>query len=150
NVFFAERISAEFAIARVEPETLIRRRAAGTSGSGGNLEITPITAVVQLHFAPNGFIDPYIGAGGAYMLFDFSESQGVSGIDQIDFDDDIGLAVNAGIGIKLGGRLAINVDAKYVPIEANATAVIIGRDEESVTRIDVSPIIISAGLSLRF
>jgi outer membrane protein len=150
NIFFSNRLSAEFAIARVEPETIIRRRAVGSVGSGGNLEITPLTAVVQYHFAPNATIDPYIGAGAAYMIFDFSESQGVTGIDQIDFDDDVGLAVNAGLGIKLGGRLGLNLDAKYVPLESNATALIVLTNEESVTRVNVSPIILSAGLSLRF
>lgn len=150
NVFFNERLSTEFAIARVENETSVRRRATGAAAAGGNLEMTPITAVLQYHFAPNGFIDPYIGAGGAYMLFDFSEGQGVTGVDQIDVDDDIGFVVNAGIGIKLGGRLGLNVDAKYVPVDAAASGVIVSSDEESFTRIEVSPIIISAGVSLRF
>jgi outer membrane protein len=150
NIFFGDRISAELAIARVEGETNIRRRAVGGGGPGGNLEMTPITAVLQFHFAPNGFIDPYIGGGAAYMLYDFSESQGVHGIDQIDFEDDIGFAVNAGIGIRLGDRFGITVDAKYVPIETNAQAVIVTGNEDSEARIDVSPIIISGGLTLRF
>jgi outer membrane protein len=151
NIFFSDRISTEFAIARIEPETTItRRRAIGPAVPGGDLEIMPVTAVLQFHFAPQGFIDPYIGAGAAYVLYDFSSSQGFHNIDQIDFDDDVGLAVNAGIGIRLGQRLGLNVDAKYVPIESNATAVTIDPNGESAGRFDVSPIIISAGLSLRF
>jgi len=151
NIFFGDRISAEFAIARIEPETsLSRRRAVGEGGPGGNLEIMPVTAVLQFHFAPQGFIDPYIGAGAAYVIYDFSPSEGVRTIDQIDFDDDVGLALNAGLGIRLGRRFGLNVDAKYVPIESNATAVIVGTNEEAVGRFDVSPIIVSAGLSLRF
>jgi outer membrane protein len=150
NVFFSDHLSAEFAVARVDNETNVRRRATGAAAAGGNLEMTPLTAVLQYHFAPNAAIDPYLGAGGAYMLFDFSEGQGITGVNQIDVDDDIGFAVNAGIGIKLGGRLGLNVDAKYVPVESSARAIIVSSGEDSVTRIDVSPIIISAGLSLRF
>jgi outer membrane protein len=149
NIFFG-RFSTEFAISRIEPETSVRRRAVGSTGPGGNLEIMPVTAVLQFHLAPDGFIDPYIGAGAAYMIYDFSESEGVNGLDQIDFDDDVGLAVNAGVGIRLGNRFGINLDAKYVPIESSATAVVVTGGPESETKIDVSPIILSAGLSLRF
>ena len=149
NIFFGERISTEFAIARVQPDaTITRRRAVGSPGSG-NLQITPLTAVLQFHFAPNGFIDPYVGAGAAYVLYEF-DAQGVTNIDQIDFDDDVGLAVNAGLGIRLGNRFGVTLDAKYIPITSNATAVVVGTNQERTGEFEVSPIILSAGLSLRF
>jgi outer membrane protein len=148
NIFFGDRLSAEFAVARVEPETIVRRRAVGDAGPGGNLEIMPVTAVLQWHFAPNGFIDPYIGAGAAYVIYDFSSSQGVHNIDQIDFDDDVGLAINAGLGIRLGERFGLVIDGKYVPLESNAEAVVL--TDRAQGTFDVSPIILSAGLSLRF
>lgn len=151
NIFFGDRISAEFAVARIESETNVtRRRAVAGSGPGGTLTFQPVTAVLQFHFAPNGFIDPYVGAGAAYVLYDFSESQGVHNLDQIDLDDDVGLAVNAGIGIRLGQRFGINLDAKYVPIESAATAVVVDTNQQRSGQVDVSPIIISAGLQLRF
>lgn len=150
NFFFSNRVSAEFAVAQVESESDVRRRAVGAGGPGGNLKMMPVTAVLQYHFAPDSFIDPYIGGGAAYVLYDFSESTGVHGIDEIDFDDDIGFAVNAGVGIRLGNRFGLTIDGKYVPLESNARAVIISADEESEGRIDVSPIIISAGVTLRF
>lgn len=151
NIFFGDRISAEFAVARVESETEVtRRRAVAGSGPGGTLTFQPVTAVLQFHFAPNGFIDPYVGAGAAYVLYDFSESQGVHNLDEIDLKDDVGLAINAGLGIRLGQRFAINIDGKYVPIESDATAVVIGSNNVRSGQVEVSPIIISAGLSLRF
>jgi outer membrane protein W len=150
NVFFGRRLSAEFAVARIEPETRVRRRVVGGSGPGGNLQITPLTAVLQFHFAPDAFIDPYVGAGAAYVLYDFSASQGVHNLSQIDLKDDVGLALNAGVGIRLGQRFGLTLDGKYVPIESDATAVVIGTNQQRVGQFDVSPIIISAGLSLRF
>ena len=153
NVFLGDRLSLEVAAARIEPETTVtRRRAVGgpVTVGGGNLEIMPLTATLQFHFAPNGFIDPYIGAGGAYVLYDLTDSPETDDIQQIDSDDDIGFAVNAGVGFRLGSNFAINVDAKYIPIESNATAVVIGENEEAAGRFEVSPIIVSAGLSLRF
>jgi outer membrane protein W len=105
--------------------------------------------VLQWHFAPNGFIDPYIGGGAAYVLYEF-DAQGVTNLDQIDFDDDVGLAVNAGLGIRMGDHFGIVIDGKYVPVESNATAVVVGTNQERSGQFDISPIIISGGLSLRF
>lgn len=149
NVFFGERLSAEFAISRVKPDTTVRRRSVGGNAIGADAEVMPVTAVLQWHFAPNGFIDPYIGGGAAYVLFDNIENNGLGNLDRIDVEDDVGFAVNAGLGIKLGGRLGLVVDAKYVPLEANARAVTV-TGPESEGRVDISPIIVSAGLSLRF
>jgi outer membrane protein len=149
NIFFGDRLSAEFAISRVSPDARLRRRAVGAGATTGSVDIMPVTAVLQWHFAPNGFIDPYVGGGAAYVLFDNYDNQGVSNLDRVDIEDDVGFAVNAGLGIRLGGRLGLNFDAKYVPLEANATAVAI-TGPETEGRVDVSPIILSAGLSLRF
>jgi outer membrane protein W len=149
NVFFSDRISVEFAIARIDTETRFTRRPAAAR-PGGNLEIMPVTAVLQFHFAPNSLIDPYIGAGAAYVLFDDISASGVSNLDRIDLDDDVGLAINAGVGIRLGRRFGLTLDGKYVPLEAKARGVIVGGTQTSEARIDVNPIILSAGLSLRF
>lgn len=147
NIFWGGRISTEFAISRVNPETNIRRRAAGASG--GDIEMMPITAVLQFHLAPNGTIDPYIGAGAAYILFDDVESNGLNGVQRIELDDDAGLALNAGVAIKLGNRFGIVGDVKYVPLKSNAHAVYVtGPDTEA--EIDINPVIVSAGLQFRF
>lgn len=147
NVFFGDRLSVEFAVSRVDLESTFS--SAPFAGPGGNLEMMPVTAVAQWHFAPQGFIDPYIGAGAAYVLFDDIESNGINNIDRIEFEDNAGLAVNAGVSFRLGERFGINVDGKYVPVESNATAVVVGGGETEGT-VDISPIIVSAGLSLRF
>jgi outer membrane protein len=148
NIFFSDRFSVEFAISRVNSETTVRRRA--VSATGGDLEMMPVTGVVQWHFAPQGFIDPYIGAGAAYVLFDDVNDNGLSGLQSIDFEDDAGLAINAGVGIRLGNRFGIVVDGKYVPLESNAKATVLGTGATSESKVEISPIIVSAGLSLRF
>lgn len=149
NIFFSNRISVEFAISRIDSEAQVRRRRVVGPAVSRNLEIMPVTAVLQFHFAPRGFIDPYIGAGAAYVLFDDIEANGIGNLDRIDFDDDVGLVVNAGIGIRLGNRFGITLDGKYVPLESSARAVVIGGGETE-GRVDINPIILSAGLTLRF
>lgn len=149
NIFLGDRISTEFAVARVDSEATVgRRRVVGPFAA--QVQMMPVTAVVQFHFAPRGVIDPYIGAGAAYMIFDDVDANGFEGIDRIDFDDDAGLAINAGIGIRLGNRFGLTLDGKYVPLESNGRATYVGGPEGTEFQVDVNPIILSAGLSLRF
>jgi outer membrane protein len=150
NIFFGDKISTEFAVSRVQPEARYRTRAVNVTGDG--VEMMPITAVVQYHFAPNGFIDPYVGAGAAYVLFSDVDSVGDiddSGVSKIDFKDDAGLAINAGLSFRFSPRFALNVDGKYIPVSSNATATLIGGGNTE-TKIDINPVMISAGLQFRF
>lgn len=150
NIFWGDRISTEFAIVRVENDLNFRTRTINATPT--EVEMMPITAVMQFHFAPNGRIDPYVGAGAAYVLFgDVDRPEELSNIDfeSIDFEDDLGLALNAGVGIKLTNNLGLTLDAKYVPLESSATAVRpIGGGSE--VKFDMNPVIFSAGLTLRF
>lgn len=149
NIFFGDRISTEFAIMRVENDVTFRRRA--VNAAGDTVEMMPITGVVQWHFAPNGFIDPYIGGGVAYVLLDDVDAPDeLNNIDfeSIDFEDDYGFVINAGLGIRITENFGITLDGKYVPLEASATARRTAGAQES--QFEINPIILSAGLSLRF
>lgn len=150
NVFFGDRISTEFAIVRVESDVSVRQRAVNNVGDT-QAELMPITAVLQFHLAPNGRFDPYIGAGAAYVLIDDVDAPDeLNNLDfeAIDFDDDVGLALNAGLGIKITDNLGLTFDAKYVPLESSARAVRTGDNVD--VKFDMNPVILSGGLSLRF
>jgi outer membrane protein len=151
NIFWGDHLSTEFGISRVEPEPRFRTRTVNFAGADG-VEMMPITAVLQWHFAPNGFIDPYVGAGAAYVLFNDVDSIGDlddAGINRIEFEDDAGLAVNAGVSFRFSPRLALNVDGKYVPVSSSATATYV-TGPASETEIDINPVMFSAGLQFRF
>jgi outer membrane protein len=151
NIFFSDRISTEFAIVRVDSDVSVRQRAVNNAGDT-QAELMPITAVLQFHLAPNGRFDPYVGAGAAYVLIDDVDAPDeLSNLDfeSIDFDDDVGLALNAGLGIKLTNNLALTLDAKYVPLSSSARAVRSGSTGADV-KFDMNPVILAGGLSLRF
>ena len=148
NIFFSHNISTEFSIVEVRPKTSF----VSTSGDtlvGGNLRMTPITAVLQFHFIPGGFVDPYVGAGAAYVLFDNVNGPGSIGVSKINLKDDVGLAVNAGVGFAIARNLAITVDGKYVPLKSSATAVYV-TGPNTTQRIKINPAMLSAGLTFRF
>ena len=153
NVFFSNRVSAEFAASVVEPEVAFRSdNPAFPLLTGGELEMIPITATLQYHFNPDGRFDPYVGLGAAYVLFDqVDELDDVGGVDvdAIDFDDDVGLVVNAGLTFDITPTFALYVDGKYVPVSSSATATFATGPGTS-TDIDINPLILSAGLGIQF
>ena len=152
NIFFANAISLQLAGAEVKPEATIRFRPSGVSSTGSSLKMIPLTAVLQFHLLPNGRIDPYVGAGAAYVLFDKldnSSDVGNLGVNRINFKDDVGLALNAGLDIGLTKNFGITLDGKYVPVKSSATAVFV-TGPDTTTKVKINPVIFSAGLTLRF
>ncbi|MBV8543111.1 MAG: outer membrane beta-barrel protein [Acidobacteria bacterium] len=149
NIFFGNHVSGAFDIVQVTPETSVRSHAVGGTGAFTNgLRMTPLTGVLQWHFAPSGFIDPYIGAGAAYVLIDKANVFGTPNLTRIDFKDDVGLALNAGLSFRLTRMLALTADGKYVPLKSSATAVF--ANGTTTTKVKINPVIFSGGLSLRF
>lgn len=150
NAFLTDRVSAEFAVWLVDFEANVRSPLVSPFGVG-DLEMMPITVTLQYHFNPEGRIDPYIGAGVAYVLFDELSDFPNAGTNlrAIDVDDDFGWVANAGLSFDVTPRFAIIGDVKYVPVDAAATAVFATGPEQEFD-LEVSPIIVSVGLSYQF
>ncbi len=149
NIFFGNNLSAALDIVQVKPDARIRSRAVGGgSFATGGTRITPMTGILQFHFAPNGVIDPYIGAGAAYVLFDNVKGRGNLNVSEINFKDDAGLALNAGLGFRITRMLALTADGKYVPLKSSAKAVY--ASGTTPARVKINPVIFSGGLTFRF
>ena len=153
NIFWGDRISTEFAGSSVEPDVAFRSsNPALPALTRGQLKMIPITAVLQYHFIPNGPIDPYIGAGAAYVLFDdvnnFGDLNDVH-FRSVDFKDDAGFVINGGASVRLTRNLALYLDGKYVPVKSNAKATVV-TGPNSEAKIDINPLMFAGGLTLRF
>jgi outer membrane protein W len=152
NIFWGSNISTELYVAEVQPEATFSNAGNIPSGSLGTLKMIPITGTLQFHFIPKGTIDPYIGAGAAYVLFDKLDNRSDInhlGVNRIDFKDDVGLVLNAGLGFALTPNIAIVADGKYVPITSSANAVFV-TGPNTTQKIKINPVIFSGGLQLRF
>ena len=156
NIFFGNHISAAFDVVQVRPgdDGASSRCRRSDHSPRPALRMTPLTGVLQWHFAPGGVIDPYVGAGVAYVLFDKTNVFGSPSLSQIDFKDDAGLALNAGVSFRITRMLALTADGKYVPLKAAANAVSTPGGPiplvPVVVRTKINPVIFSGGLSLRF
>jgi outer membrane protein W len=102
------------------------------------------TAVLLWHFSRAGFIDPYVGAGVAYIKSDVLSSADLTNanIGDVSIEKKWGWAADAGVNVNLRHGVAVAVDAKYVPYEPNSGA--------TNTKLKLNPTIFSAGLRFRF
>lgn len=108
----------------------------------GTFKHLPPTLTGQYHFLPAGAIDPYLGAGINYTLL--SKVELLNGTAKLDHDS-VGLAMQAGLDIKLDQRWSLNVDAKKLRIRSDVE---IGGARAS--RVKVDPVLLAVGLGYRF
>jgi outer membrane protein W len=153
NFFVGNRFSIQLAAYRFDPEAAMTADDPLVEVGGlGELEVIPLTAVLQIHLLPGSRISPYVGAGVGYVILDDVRSsrdvQNVD-VDRIDFSSDFGLVFNAGASFALSRIFALNLDVKYMPVDSAAT-VVFTQGPPLKTDVEVNPLIISAGLSLRF
>ena len=114
----------------------------------GRVKLTPITLGVQFHPLRQSRIDPYIGAGGAYVLTNNLSSSDLSagGVGPIELEDAPTYYLNAGLGVQILGGLGIVVDGRYMPVETKSRSEVTGVEQD----LEFSPRVLSLGLRLRF
>lgn len=146
NIFWG-RASFELSVSRVK--STVSLEGTDINVPDADVEMIPITGILQWHFRPDSLLDPYLGVGGMYTTFgdvDTADATGAIRLSEIDADD-LGLVLNGGFGIALSEGLGLVLDVKYVPTGSAGRAVLVDGTE---TDLEISPVIFSAGLSLRF
>lgn len=147
NHFWTPKLSTEFSATALshEGEVTINGTPAFDLGS---LDLIPLTATVQLHFARSALLSPYIGAGVSYVMADDMESENLEavGIDRIETDSKVGWVAQAGLNIGLTPRFAVAVDAKYIAYSPDSAT---PGDPESVP-LELDPLVFSAGVKFRW
>lgn len=113
----------------------------------GSFKHLPPTLTLQYHFAPEGVFRPYLGAGVNLTLIS-DVNLAVPGVGELDLEDSsFGMAGQAGCDVKLGQKLFLNADVKYVAIRSDVTLAASG---QKVTAVKVDPWLIGFGLGYRF
>ncbi|HVR43292.1 MAG TPA: OmpW family outer membrane protein [Thermoanaerobaculia bacterium] len=114
----------------------------------GALDLTPVTATLQWHFARGARIDPYVGVGGAWILAEDLSSADLDalGIGDVEVDDEFTWLINAGLDFSVTSSLGIVLDGKYFPFEPATRAA----GDPIDTDLAVDPLLLSVGLRWRF
>lgn len=125
---------------------------AGLSGTVAETWIFPPVLTLQYHFDGLGPFKPYVGAGVQYIHF-FSEKTGTNTLQatSVDIDGAFGATLQAGFDLAIGNGWYLNADVKKTWLDTTATwrnSAVTGGD--IVAKVDLDPLIVSAGLGYRF
>lgn len=147
NFFLGSHFSVEGSVFAIRSDAQLLLEGAPTVDLG-NLNMTAFTAGVQFHPLGARRFDPYVGAGGAYVINgNFSSADlAAGGVGRIDLDNGFGYYLNAGLAIDITGGLGIVLDARELRNEPGSRSSVTGVEED----LELSPRIYSAGLRFRF
>lgn len=108
----------------------------------GSFKHLPPTLLAQYHVLPGASVDPYLGAGLNYTLI--SKVALLDGAARLEHDS-VGLALQAGVDVKLDSHWSLNLDVKKVQIRSDVT--IAGA---RASRVKVDPVLLGLGIGYRF
>lgn len=130
----------ELSAALIESDVAFDFRTLG--GELGSTELVPISA--SLHYvAPLSLLQLYGGGGVTHlMLGDFDEE--VSGIDDLELEDDTTWHASAGVRIPIS-RFSLDVGAMYLPVETTFTA-----PQREPLELQLEPLMYRAAIRLNF
>ncbi|WP_299368466.1 OmpW family outer membrane protein [Winogradskyella sp.] len=114
----------------------------------GDVWLLPPTLTLQYHFY-SGDLKPYLGAGINYTIF-YGVDEGPTA-DNIEYDNSFGFAFQSGFDYMLNDKWFVNLDAKYIFINTEAT---IDATSElgAIVRadVDINPFVIGLGIGMKF
>jgi outer membrane protein W len=146
NHFWGTHLSTDFAFGATKNDA--RLTIGGVQALAlGSLKQSVVTGTLQWHFARGGAIDPYLGVGAAYVKTDDFRSNdlNLADIGTVKIDNKTAALANAGINLRLMRGMALALDAKYIPLEPNASGL-----TGSAVQLRLSPVIYGLGLRFRF
>lgn len=126
---------------------------AALNGKVADAWLFPPAVTLQYHFDGMGAFKPYLGVGVQYIHF-FNEKTGNNplGASSVTLDDAFGFTLQAGLDVAIGNGWYLNADVKKTWLDTtakwnNPTAVAVPAIN---AKVDLDPLIVSAGLGYRF
>ena len=108
----------------------------------GSFKHLPPTLTLQYHFLPDTRFSPYVGAGVNYTRISSVDLLGGAGsLERNSF----GLAVQAGVNVKLDEKWSLNFDVKKVQIRSDVRS-----GGATISRVKVDPLLVGVGVGYRF
>ena len=144
-------IGAELIVATTKHSVSGRGTVSGL-GDVANTWVLPPTLTLQSHFAPDGKVRPYLGAGINYSIFYSAKAtpslDAALGATKVKLGDSVGYALQAGVDIPVGKKVFVNFDIKY--IDMKTTARLTSGATLRTARVKIDPIVAGMGIGFRF
>ena len=145
SYFFTENFALELILATTPHDVAAEATALGDVDLG-DVWLLPPTLTAQYHFNPRGDFRPYVGAGINYTIF-YNEDEGPVA-SAIDYSNEFGFALQAGVDVPLNDTWFFNVDVKKVwlgtDVGIQAAGTTVNAD------VDIDPLIVGVGVGRRF
>lgn len=144
-------IGAELILATTKHSVSGRGTISGL-GDVANTWVLPPTLTLQYHFAPDGKIRPYLGAGINYSVFYSAKAtpslNTALGATKVKLDDSVGYALQAGVDVPVSEKVFVNFDVKY--IDMRTTARLTSGATLRTAHVKIDPIVAGVGIGFRF
>lgn len=142
SYFLTPRIAAELIL------TYPQQHDVELSGTKiGTFKHLPPVLSLQYHFAPEAQVRPYLGVGANLTLIS-NVKLAVPGVGALDLENySVGVSGQGGVDIKIGPKLYLNADVKYVSL---ASDVMLAATDAKVSAVKINPWLLGVGLGYRF
>jgi len=144
-------IGAELILATTKHSVSGRGTISGL-GDVANTWVLPPTLTLQYHFAPDGKVRPYLGAGINYSIFYSGKAtpslNAALGPTKVKLGDSVGYALQAGVDVPVSKKVFVNFDVKY--IDMKTTARLTSGATLRTARVKIDPIVAGMGIGFRF
>jgi outer membrane protein len=111
----------------------------------GSTKHLPPTVSLQYHFMPDATFQPYLGLGVNYTNFFNEKLYGPLEGASLKLDDSWGFAGEIGADIMLGETWFLNLNARYIDIESDATV-----NGQPFGKVKIDPWVYGAHVGIRF
>jgi outer membrane protein len=148
SYFFNDNVSMELVLATTNHDVSAKATALGNVDLG-DVWLLPPTLLMQYHFAPQATLNPYLGAGVNYTVTYASGLPTASPLVNIHYKDNVGLALQAGVDVKINDDWFWNVDVKKLFLNTRVT---VDAGGLGIVRADVGldPWIVGIGFGRKF
>jgi outer membrane protein len=111
----------------------------------GEVNLLPPTLTLQYHFMPKERLSPYIGAGLNYTFF-YDEDAPGGAVTSINYDNNIGYALQAGVDYAVADNWYLNLDVKKIFLSTDVSI-----NGGAITAdVDLDPWVVGFGVGYRF
>lgn len=140
-------------ILATSPHDLSAKGGSLAGADAGEVWVLPPTFTLQYHTGFSKATDIYFGIGVNYSIFynyDVSDALKGLGINDIDFDNSVGLAGNIGADFQISNNWVFNIDVKYIDISTDADLQLAAGGTFASVDVDINPIVAGIGVGYRF
>lgn len=145
--FWSERISTHLSADFAQPEAFLYPASRGEEIDLVTLGINPVALTVRYHVWPGSRISPFVGGGGAIVFLGDLDDRFGEAI-HADFEPVWAPSAEAGFRYRVRPRVTLDFTAAFTPVSANLT--VVRTNTPLPARLEINPLVVSAGANWRF